>query len=138
MPSSLTIAAASILAAGVLPFVFLLLSTVPSKGTPTRWGQGYDNDNARASLERLEGWRKRAHFAQMNGHEAFPPFAAGMIVAHLAAVSPPRMLGLAALFLGARVVHGAFYVGGFGMGRSVVWGFGALAVVLLFVSALTA
>lgn len=134
--TSLTIAVSSTLVAALLPYLFVLLTTLPSKTTPFRWGQGYDNDNPRASLERLEGWRKRAHHAQQNGYEAFPPFAAGMILAHLASVPAGHMLSLAAVFIGARLAHGAFYVAGRGFWRSTSWFIGAGAVVALYISAL--
>ena len=37
---------------------------------------GFDNAAPRETLEHLEGWRKRADWAQKNAFEAFPPFAA--------------------------------------------------------------
>jgi len=44
--------------------------------------KGYDNGMPREFLEKVDGPRKRAHYAQMNSWEALTPFAAGVIVAH--------------------------------------------------------
>lgn len=36
--------------------------------------KGYNNRKPREFMEKLEGRHKRAHYAQMNSYEAFPPF----------------------------------------------------------------
>jgi uncharacterized MAPEG superfamily protein len=134
----MTFTISAILAAGVLPYVFLMVSGLPSRTERGRWGQGYDNRNARASLEQLTGWRKRAHFAQMNGHEAFPQFAAAMICAQLAGADVSKMHALAVGFIVFRVAHGAAYVANLGIPRSVLWGCAMACTVGLFVIALAA
>ena len=53
-------------------------------------GKDFDNAAPRAMLAKLDGWRQRANWAQLNGFEAFPPFAAAVIIAHLLAVPQAR------------------------------------------------
>lgn len=118
--------------AALLPYGFLLISGLPGRGAFSRWGPGYDNDNARESLSKLEGWRQRAHFAQQNGHEAFAPFAFAVVLAHAAHAPQPWLTGLASLFLVARVGHGAAYVAGSGRWRSGSWWCGFACVLGLF------
>jgi uncharacterized MAPEG superfamily protein len=122
------------LLAALMPFFFLALSGIPAKGAFSRWGPGYNNDEPRASLDKLEGWRKRAHYAQQNGHEAFAPFAAGVILAtwtHGACVIP-----LAGSFLLLRLAHGLAYIAGSGAWRSAFWWGGFACVLGLYLSAL--
>ena len=118
--------------AAVLPYLFAIASGLPSQTAVARWGRGYDNRDPRGSLERLEGWRRRAHFAQLNGHEAFGPFAAAMIFALLSGLARAWLLGLGGAFLLFRVVYGVLYVADRSTGRSVVWWCGVLVVVALF------
>src|SRR4051812_43501755 len=90
------------LLAALMPFLFLVLSGLPGKDTFARWGPGYDNSQPRASLDKLEGWRKSAHFAQQNGHEAFAPFAAGLFLAAWVHAPEARIVTLGSAFLGFR------------------------------------
>lgn len=125
-----------ILLAAALPYAFLALSGAPSRSQRGRWGLGYDNRNPRESQAEFEGWRKRAHYAQLNGHEAFAPFALGLLCAKLAGVSETILQSLGVAFLLARVLHGLFYVLDRPRLRSSVWGFGILCVLALYVEAL--
>ncbi|MFO0599087.1 MAG: MAPEG family protein [Myxococcaceae bacterium] len=132
----MTLTLCAIFAAAVLPYAFLVLSGLPSRTERARWGSGYDNREARASLERLTGWRRRAHFAQLNGHEAFPAFAAAMGCATFAGVDPTQVHVLAGAFLGLRVAHGVAYVANRGLARSVLWSAAVTCVAALFVLAI--
>jgi uncharacterized MAPEG superfamily protein len=127
----------SILVAAVFPFLLLLLTCAPSRTTLARWGPDWDNRNARASQERLQGWRRRAHFAQLNGHEAFAPFAAAMILAHLTAAPPSWVHPLALTFLGFRGLYSAFYVADWPTFRSIAWCAAAACVLGIFAAALS-
>jgi uncharacterized MAPEG superfamily protein len=127
---------AMLLVSALLPFVFLLLTAVPSKVTLARWGQGWDNRNVWSSIERLDGWRRRAHLAQLNAHEAFPPFAVGMLLAQLTGVSLSWVRALSLGFLGFRLLHGGFYVAGQGTLRSSAWVAASLCTLGLFLAAL--
>jgi uncharacterized MAPEG superfamily protein len=95
----------------------------------------FDNANPRNYLEQTTGWRKRAHWTQLNGFEAFPPFAAAVIIAHLTQVPQSRLDLLAEGFIVFRVLYGALYLANMATLRSIAW-IGAMAcIVMLFFSA---
>ena len=89
-------------------------------------GSGYDNSKPREWLDKRKGKAKRANWAQQNSYEAFPPFAAAVIVAHLTGGAQLTVDILAGLFLLVRISHGVFYIADMSMPRSVAWvaGFG--------------
>lgn len=109
-----------VMAGALLPYLF----TVLAKTAPR-----FDNRAPREWLERLEGWRKRAHWAQLNSFEAFPAFAAAVIVAHLTMAPQARVDALALAWVGLRLVYGMLYISGHATLRSLVWA-GALACVI--------
>jgi len=116
-----------VLIAAYLPIVFTGIAKFG------HGGRDFDNANPREYLEKAEGFRKRAHWAQLNGFEAFPPFAAGVIIAHLNHVPQGRLDLLALSFIALRVIYGVFYLANLATLRSVAW-LGALGcVVALFV-----
>lgn len=94
---------------------------------------GYDNARPRVWLAHLDGLGQRANWAQQNSYEAFPPFAAGIIVAHLTGAAQLWIDVLACLFVAARIAHGVFYLLDKAMMRSLVWlaGFGATFALFL-------
>jgi len=94
----------------------------------------FDNSRPRECMSNAEGWAQRANWAQQNGYEAFPPFAAGVIIAHLAGTAQPVIDLLAGLFLIARIAHGFFYIADWPNLRSIIWTFGFLCVVGLYLS----
>ncbi len=94
----------------------------------------YDNRRPRAFLESLSGWPQRANWAQQNALEAFPPFAAAVIIANLAHAAPERIDLLAGLFILFRILHGVFYISDRSTLRSFAWLGGFICVVALFVS----
>ncbi|WP_022974806.1 MAPEG family protein [Nevskia ramosa] len=98
-------------------------------------GKDFDNAAPRAMLAKLDGWRQRANWAQLNGFEAFPPFAAAVIIAHLLAVPQARIDLLAMAFIAARVVYGILYLANLPSLRSLAWMIATGCVVALFVSA---
>lgn len=120
----MTIAYWCLFAAIFLPFMFAGLAK--SRGD-------FDNANPRAWLSRLSGWRLRAHWAQQNQFEAFPPFAAGVIVAHQLGGAQAWIDALAVLFVLARLLYGALYVTDRPSLRSLAWTLGLACVVGLFV-----
>ena len=97
-------------------------------------GRKYDNAAPRAWAEKLSGWQRRAGWAQNNHFEAFPGFAAGVIIAELCHVPQPRIDLLAGIFIAARLVYTGVYLAGYASLRTLVWLVGAGAVVMLFVS----
>ncbi len=93
-------------------------------------GQRFDNRDPRQWLEKQENPRvRRADAAQKNAFEAFPAFAAGVLMAQLAGVDAQRIGWLASAFVVFRVLHGLFYVGNRASLRSLAW-FGGFACVI--------
>ena len=122
----MTIAYWCILAAALLPYVWV----GAAKSAP-----GYNNAAPRAFLDTLSDWRKRAGWAQLNAFEAFPAFAAGVIIAHQLR-APQAWVDLLALgFIGFRLVHGIAYIGNWPALRSLAWVGGISCVIALFVVA---
>ncbi len=97
--------------------------------------QHYDNERPRESLDLLSGWAQRANWAQLNSYEAFPPFAAGVIIAHLTGTEQFTIDVLALVFLACRIAHGVVYIANFAAIRSIVWSVGFLATVGLYIAA---
>jgi uncharacterized MAPEG superfamily protein len=117
-----------VLIAALLPYVW----TVVAKSG----GQRYDNREPRAWLERQDDPRvRRANAAQLNAFEAFPAFAAAVILAQLGGVAEGRIALLGVVFVIARVLHGAAYVMGIAVARSLAWFLGLGCVVALLVQA---
>jgi len=101
-----------------------------------KWGlRNYDNSAPRKWLERQEGFRQRAAWAQSNAWEAFAQFAAAVLTAHYLGANQTWANGLAAVFVVARIFHGVFYWINRPMLRSIAWTIGLSAVTGLFVAA---
>lgn len=123
----MTIAYWCVLIAGVLP---LLATAIAKYG-----GERFSNRYPRAWLDKQQGFRARAHAAQLNSFEAFPLFAAAVIIAHLAQ-APQRWLdALAVAFIVARVAYIVCYVADWHWVRSLVWAVGFGLCIAIFVSA---
>ncbi|MBX6421237.1 MAG: MAPEG family protein [Nevskia sp.] len=117
-----------VLIAALLPY----LGTIAAKAggrMPVK-----DNARPREWLEQLQGWPKRAHWYQLNSFEAFPAFAAAVIVATLAHVPQGRIDQLAVAFVVLRLVHFVCYLADWATLRSLVWFGGIACVVWLFVA----
>lgn len=117
-----------ILVAGLLPY----WSTVASK-----WRPDYKNAAPRAGVDKLPPFNQRAYWAQLNAFEAFPLFAAAVIVAHLSVSRADQawINGLAVAFIGFRIAYTLAYLYDKPTLRSLVWAGGVLCVIGLFVSA---
>lgn len=116
----------AILISAAMPMVWAVLAKA---------GKGYDNHAPRKYLDGLTGWRQRAQWAQQNAWEAFAPFAAGVIVAHLHAVPGQRVDAAALVFVVARLFYGFCYIADQALLRSLVWTVGWGVVVYLFLMA---
>jgi uncharacterized MAPEG superfamily protein len=115
-----------VLAAALMPFV---AASIAKSG-----GERFDNRNPRSWLERQEGFRARANAAQANSFEAFPFFAAAVIVAHLTQAPQDRIDALAVMFLLARAAFIVCYVADWHWPRSIAWTIGVVATITIFVS----
>ena len=123
----MTIAFWAILVAALLP---VASATLAKAG-----GQSYDNAAPRAWLAVQSGWRLRADWAQRNHLEAFPPFAAAVLVAAIAGAPQRTADALAVLFVVLRIAYTAAYVLDRATLRSALWTLGFLCVLGLFVIA---
>ena len=115
--------------------VVLLLPSVLSELSRTGARKGDYIGDPRAFNESLQGWRRRAHLAQLNAFEAFPAFAAAVIIAHLASAPQNRIDLLALIFVLFRLLHAIFYITDKPFLRSYSWQISMLCVVGLFVVA---
>jgi len=97
---------------------------------------GYDNHHPRAQQASLTGWGARALAAHQNGFETFAPFAAAVLVAHIAGGPSTLVDVLAAVFVASRAAYVGCYIADFASLRSTVWGIGWLATWGLFLSPL--
>lgn len=122
----MTFAYLCVLIAAILPIVWI--------GAAKMASQGYDNDRPRPFLAQLQGWQQRADWAQQNALEAFPPFAAAVIIANMTGANPATINILAGVFILARILHGLCYIADKGALRSLVWTVGFGCVVGLFIA----
>ncbi len=93
----------------------------------------YDNKNPRDHHAQLTGWGKRALAAHQNAIEAFPPFAAAVIICHLAHGDARWATILSLVFIASRVVYPILYIADLSTLRSTVWSIGYAATLALFV-----
>lgn len=124
----MTIAYWCVLAAGLLPFVAI---------TFAKWDKSYLRSNVapREWEAKLQGMQARAHAAHLNSFEAFPLFAAGVIIASLCKAPQATIDGIAIAFVVTRLVYIACYLGNLAPLRSLVWMVGMGLNVALFVIA---
>ena len=112
-----------VLAASLLPY----LTVGGAKAQKT-----YDNADPRSYLARLQGWRARADSAHRNHFEAFPAFAAAVIIAQMKGAPQPTIDTLAVAFVVCRLVYTGCYVAGLSTLRSVIWFAGLGCTLALF------
>lgn len=127
----MTLAYWCVLIAICLPY----LATGYAKFTGGGFGPRQNHD-PRTFLATLEGARRRAASAQLNGFEVTPAFAAAVIIAHLAGGAEQATLdALAVAFVLSRVLFTLCYIADWAILRSLVWGVGMGLIVSLFVVA---
>ena len=119
----MTIAYWMVLLAGLLPYAAVTIG----KARPD-----YDNHAPRAQIEQATPWRQRAYWAQLNQFEAFPLFAAGIVIAHQRHASQYWVDALAIAFLVVRVIYLYLYIADRASLRSVVWAVGLGCAVATF------
>ena len=123
----MTVALWCVFIAGLLPYAAALTAKA---GAP-----GFDNNEPRAWLAKQTGFRARANAAQQNSFEAFAFFAVAVLVAHVTRGPQAQVDTLAMVFIAARVLYIAMYLGGWGTIRSLVWAVGIIAIVWIFLTA---
>ena len=123
--------------ASTRPNSFLAKSSRPTFAEPSSAKLGaraYDNANPREWLASQSGYRRRANAAQQNAFEAFPLFAAAVIVAQLTGAPQARVDLLAVAFIVARVLHFALYLADLATMRSLAWLVGFGCAIAIFVA----
>ncbi|HZG19835.1 MAG TPA: MAPEG family protein [Herbaspirillum sp.] len=116
-----------ILIAGLMP-VFTI--AVAKRGR-----KDFDNAEPRAWLDQQTGVRRRADYAHRNHFEAFPFFAAAVLVAQHAGAAQGQIDIASVVFIAARLLYTLFYLNDKPSARSAVWAVGYLSVIALFVIA---
>jgi uncharacterized MAPEG superfamily protein len=100
-------------------------------------GPSYDNTDPRNSAALTSPLKKAAHGAHANCLEAFPFFAAAVLLAGLRH-APAETVNIAAgVWLAARLAYVACYLAGQGTLRSLIWLVGAIANIFILVTAIT-
>ncbi len=118
----MTVAFWCILVAALLPYVpFSLAGPKLNPLTP------------RLSAPTLEGTPARAYGAHLNSFEAFPFFAAAVIVSHILEGPSATVGWLAVLFIAARLAHSAFYLADRQPPRTICFLLGLVISVAIFV-----
>jgi uncharacterized MAPEG superfamily protein len=123
----MTIADLCLLAA----FVLTHLSVMPAKFDGRR---EYDNAYPRNPGFYTSGLRARAQGAHQNGFEAFPFFAAAVILAEMRAVPQGTLDTWAVAFVLARIAHALLYLTNRPTARSAVWAAGLFCNLVIFFS----
>lgn len=117
-----------ILIAAVLPYVWTIIGKSAVRG--------YDNRDPRGWIAKQTHPRVyRGNAAHLNAFEAFPAFAAAVLMAQLAGVDPDRIAMLAVAFVAFRVLHGISYLADRDTLRSLSWLLGIVCVLTLMVQA---
>lgn len=99
---------------------------------------GYDNRHPRAQQQRLTGAGARAVAGHYNAHEAFPLFAAAVLLVivtgHVGVVNQWLAVG----FVGLRVLYHVLYLANWDKLRSLVWFLALLCPVIMIAQTATA
>ncbi|MGQ7818577.1 MAPEG family protein [Metapseudomonas furukawaii] len=114
--------------------LLIYIAKIPVAKAMKEEGRGYDNHHPRAQQARLTGFGARALAAHQNTIEAFPLFAAGVLVAHVTQTQGWFVEALALLFVVTRVLYLFLYWNDKATLRSLVWGVGLLCCLLLMLS----
>ena len=122
----MTVAYWCVLIAAVIPLIAI--------GIAKAKGERYNNRHPRVWLDKQQGYRARAAAAQSNSFEAFPLFAAAVIIAHLTNAPQGRLDLLAIVFVVARIVYVVCYLADWHWARSFVWTVGFVACIVIFLS----
>ena len=112
-----------VLIAGIMP----ILTVVIAKLQP-----GFNNRDPRAWLDMQQGMRRRAEYAHRNHFEAFPFFAAAVIIAQQLNAPQISVDTLAAVFIVARIAFTLFYLADRPTLRSIAFVIGYGCILGLF------
>jgi uncharacterized MAPEG superfamily protein len=124
----MSIALWSVLVAGLLPILVV--------GYSKRLGGSYDNARPRDVAQHYEGAAKRAHAAHFNCYEAFPLFAAAVLLAEMKGAPRGAIDILAVAHIVLRIGYVWAYVSDKPTVRSVAWTLALFATIGIFISPL--
>jgi uncharacterized MAPEG superfamily protein len=101
---------------------------------PAKWGNAKQFDNARPRDPAFyqDGIRARALGAHQNGIEAYPFFAAAVLLAEFRGAPQNLVNELSVLFVIVRAAYVLTYVGDRPSLRSILWALGFLITVVIF------
>ncbi|WP_374439668.1 MAPEG family protein [Pseudomonas panipatensis] len=92
------------------------------------------NHDPRTFLAGLEGYRKRAHYFQLNSFEVTPAFAIAVLVAYVVGNAEPATIDrLAIAWIASRALYLAFYLADQAILRSLAWFVGLGLIIGFFV-----
>ncbi|MGO4761032.1 MAPEG family protein [Cupriavidus sp. 2KB_3] len=114
-----------VLVAGLLPVLTVAIAKAGGRG-------GFDNHDPRGWLEKQSGRARRADLAHRNHFEAFPFFAAGVLIATHMSAPQARIDELAMVFVVARILYTVCYLTDRATLRTLCWTIGFLTVIGLF------
>jgi uncharacterized MAPEG superfamily protein len=117
-----------VLLAGLMP----VLTVSVAKWRTGGGERPFDNHEPRAWMEHLSGLRRRADYAHRNHFEAFPFFAAAVLIAVQQHAPQTRVDALALAFIACRIAYTALYLGDAPSWRSLAWSLGYVCVLGLF------
>jgi Predicted membrane protein len=115
-----------VLIAGLLPYLGAVSAKLGGRFSPAA------NHRTRDWLESLQGWPRRAHWFQLNSFEAFPFFAAAVIVAQMLHAPQTRVDALAEAFIAFRLAFYVCFLADWAVLRSLAWTGGMVCTVWLF------
>ena len=114
--------------------VLIFLARIPVGKAMNSDEGGYDNHHPRAQQAKLTGLGARALAAHQNSFEAFPLFAAGVLIATVTQTQGLLVNALAVIFVIARISFIIFYCADKPSQRSLSWFVGLLCSLLLMIS----
>ena len=118
------IAYGCIIVAACLPYLWAVLAKTSAPG--------YNNKDPRGWVARQESYRVRnAYAAHLNAFEAFPAFAAAVLMAQFAQVDAQHVAWLSMAFIAFRILHGIVYLAALQALCSLAWLGGLASVIAL-------
>jgi uncharacterized MAPEG superfamily protein len=96
----------------------------------------FDNNDPRGRAASYDGTARRAYAAHQNGFEAFPLFAAAVLLAEMKGGQSGIVDALAIAFVVARIAYAGCYIADLASLRSLVWTAGLCCSIAIFVSPL--
>lgn len=124
--TGLSLADVCVLIAGLLPILTV--------GIAKAGGGRYNNHDPRTRAASYEGLARRAYAAHQNGFEAFPLFAAAVIIAEMKGGAQGTINALAIAFILFRIGYVAAYAADRPTLRSGIWTLGLLATLAIFMT----